>query len=177
METDVDLRGLAQRAGVSHAAPYHHFPDKSDLLAAAGSAYIDFALSHPGYFAVMFRRDLARPDTNPTVDEAGGDAFGHLVELISDCLGGNVDPPLRDMLVLTTWATVHGAAELLVHGPMGRKSAGLSITATEAGARMAATMAALIRDAARNHQFEDARERHWMTQCEWGLVDPEQRSG
>ena len=31
---DVTLRAVARRAGVSAAAPYHHFPDKDALLAA-----------------------------------------------------------------------------------------------------------------------------------------------
>ena len=31
--TDVSLRALARRAGVSAAAPYHHFADKNQLLA------------------------------------------------------------------------------------------------------------------------------------------------
>jgi AcrR family transcriptional regulator len=30
---ELSLRGVARRAGVSHAAPYHHFPDKDALLA------------------------------------------------------------------------------------------------------------------------------------------------
>jgi len=200
------LRSLAQRAGVSHAAPYHHFPDKAALLAAvatvgfehlaaalrqataaagpepfarlaaAGRAYIEHALSHPGYFAVMFRPDLAHPEANPGVDEASGGAFGHLVELMSECLGSSVDAKVRDMLVLTTWSTVHGAAELLVHGPMGRKSAGLAVTAAEAGARMAATMAALIREATRNHQLDHARGLSWLEACEQGLASPAQES-
>lgn len=36
----VSLRAVARRAGVSHAAPYHHFRGKSDLLAAiAGNGF------------------------------------------------------------------------------------------------------------------------------------------
>ncbi|MDQ1234201.1 AcrR family transcriptional regulator [Paenibacillus sp. SORGH_AS306] len=32
--TGLDLRKVARKAGVSHAAPYRHFEDKSDLIAA-----------------------------------------------------------------------------------------------------------------------------------------------
>src|SRR5687767_10050776 len=34
---DVSLREVARRAGVTYAAPYHHFADKSALLAAVGA--------------------------------------------------------------------------------------------------------------------------------------------
>jgi len=41
---ELSLRGVARRAGVSHAAPYHHFADKQTLLAwMARDAFIAFA--------------------------------------------------------------------------------------------------------------------------------------
>lgn len=81
------LRGCARRAGVSHAAPAHHFGDVTGLLtevaieahgklaatlareiagAARGSpehlitaatGYVRFALASPGEFNLMFRRE------------------------------------------------------------------------------------------------------------------------
>ncbi|VFQ45205.1 tetracycline transcriptional regulator tetr-related c-terminal [Desulfoluna butyratoxydans] len=81
---ELTLRGIAKRAGVSHSAPYRHFPDKEALLVAVaregvalmlseiklrlerakgdplarfmvcGLAYIDFAIAHPAHFRVMF---------------------------------------------------------------------------------------------------------------------------
>src|SRR3954452_9304586 len=81
--TALSLRDLARRAGVSHAAPTHHFGDKAglltalatdgyDLLAAEltkewaashsfleqGVAYVRFAIEHRAHFEVMFRPDL-----------------------------------------------------------------------------------------------------------------------
>src|ERR1700757_4175012 len=35
--TGFTLREVARRAGVSHNAPYRHFPDREDLLAAAAA--------------------------------------------------------------------------------------------------------------------------------------------
>ena len=79
----LSLRDLARRAGVSHAAPTHHFRDKAGLLTAvavegfarlgaalseardfadAGVAYVRFAMTQPGYFAVMFRPVLYHRD-------------------------------------------------------------------------------------------------------------------
>src|SRR4051794_796732 len=77
------LRGCARRAGVSHAAPAHHFKDTGALLTAlaadgyerftaamqkrqaaettararligAGLGYLDFALANPALFRLMF---------------------------------------------------------------------------------------------------------------------------
>lgn len=83
------LRACAREAGVSHAAPAHHFNDLAGLnaalvqrafdrlsaymdryaavsvdaghsrMAAIGLAYIDFALRHPGLYRLMFRCDVS----------------------------------------------------------------------------------------------------------------------
>ena len=80
----VSLRELARAAGVSHAAPAHHFTDRRGLFTAlaaegwrllaaaladarpafadAALAYVRFALKHPGHYAVMFDRSLVDPD-------------------------------------------------------------------------------------------------------------------
>ena len=84
------MREVARRAGVSHAAPYHHFADRGalvrgivaesfellgsalaeaasgagadpfDRLRAMGLAYVDFALNHPQRYRLMFRTELSR---------------------------------------------------------------------------------------------------------------------
>jgi AcrR family transcriptional regulator len=88
------LRELARRAGVSPAAPYHHFKDKSALiralaeesqvrlgisshqaiqgiidptqkLSALGVAYVLYAFDHPSEFRIMFRQELKSPLGKP----------------------------------------------------------------------------------------------------------------
>lgn len=88
------LREVARRAGVSHAAAYHHFADKNDLLraiaveafteltallqlridATAGLAatleaiavdYLRFATERSSEFSFMWRRELCMPDGEP----------------------------------------------------------------------------------------------------------------
>src|ERR1700761_4999963 len=71
----VSLRELARVAGVSHAAPAHHFTDRRGLFTAlategywllaaaltdarprfidAARAYVGFAVDHPGHYEVM----------------------------------------------------------------------------------------------------------------------------
>jgi len=142
------LRGVAKRAGVSHAAPAHHFRDANGLLTglaaegyrrfvaaqearqknapadgmsqlvAAGMGYIDFALAHPALFRLMFSSD--RPDHEASeLSAAGADAFERLISAIKRVRG--VDP-LKDkkaMLgVMAAWAIAHGLADLLVAGRM-----------------------------------------------------------
>ncbi|SMF58964.1 TetR/AcrR family transcriptional regulator [Streptomyces sp. Amel2xC10] len=79
----LSLRDLARRAGVSHAAPAHHFRDRTGLLTAiaaegfgllaaatkesadlkeAGVRYVRFAREHPAHFQVMFTPSLLRAD-------------------------------------------------------------------------------------------------------------------
>ncbi|MEV8590542.1 TetR/AcrR family transcriptional regulator [Streptomyces sp. NPDC051180] len=79
----LSLRDLARRAGVSHAAPAHHFKDRTGLLTAIatqgyelladaladapelrerGVRYVRFAVAHPAHFTVMFQPELLRAD-------------------------------------------------------------------------------------------------------------------
>src|SRR3954465_1152574 len=80
----LSLRDVARRAGVSHAAPAHHFSDKQGLLTAiavegfdglteatsaaagdhvaGGLAWIRWALDHPAHYEVMFSPGLLRLD-------------------------------------------------------------------------------------------------------------------
>jgi AcrR family transcriptional regulator len=100
------LRAVARQAGVSHAAPTHHFGDLTGLVSelaaigfrqfnaamrAAGAtavlplekalahakAYVAYARAHPGMYAVMFRHE--RLDmTRPALHEAAHAAFAGL---------------------------------------------------------------------------------------------------
>ena len=82
----LSIREAARRAGVSHNAPYRHFPDRDALLAALategfselekflegrtgramGEAYVRFALAHPNRFRLMFGGQL---DLQSTPDD------------------------------------------------------------------------------------------------------------
>ena len=97
------LREVARRAGVSPAAPYHHFADKNDLvrqlairafdtmrqnlqtaadstadsaqqLEAMGVAYLHFAFTHAAEFRFMFKRELCAPPGQPDPLEVAGRA-------------------------------------------------------------------------------------------------------
>lgn len=111
----LSLRDLARRLGVSHAAPAHHFADRTALLVqlatdgyarfgaalseaaraatdpferldAVGRAYVRFAMDHPGRFRVMFGRELAELDPPCPVGPSGGAAWQVLVESVRAAL-------------------------------------------------------------------------------------------
>jgi AcrR family transcriptional regulator len=134
----VTLRGLARRAGVSHAAPAHHFGDRKGLLTALAAegfdllaeelaraagefrevavAYVRFALERPGHFAVMFRGDLLRaddPDLAAARTRAGDVLRTGVGQLSADRRGG--DPGDAQ---LAAWSLVHGFASLWLDGAL-----------------------------------------------------------
>jgi AcrR family transcriptional regulator len=104
------LRAVAREAGVSHAAPTHHFGDLTGLLselaaigfrqfsaamAAAGKsethpmmkglasakAYVAYAQAHPGLYGLMFRNE--RIDmTRPSLHEAASASFAGFTRAI-----------------------------------------------------------------------------------------------
>ncbi|MBY0531239.1 MAG: TetR/AcrR family transcriptional regulator [Xanthobacteraceae bacterium] len=114
------LRECARRAGVSHAAPAHHFgdarglltevaavgferlteaqirareaePKLQNLLLATGVAYVGFALTHPAQFQVMFQSGLL-DHSNQRFVAAGRRAFGVYLETYSAVHGIRIDP-------------------------------------------------------------------------------------
>jgi AcrR family transcriptional regulator len=142
---ELTLREVARRVGVTHAAPYHHFPDRDALLDALadeafveldaamteakqgvddvserlfvlGRAYVDFARRRPERIEVMFRRGKTRAAQPP---ELGARAFQHLVDAIS-ALQQAHKAPQGDVyeLVLSAWSLVHGLALLSIEGPL-----------------------------------------------------------
>jgi AcrR family transcriptional regulator len=139
------LRGCARRAGVSHAAPAHHFADVTALLTemaaigferltramrerramaavdprsqfvASGEGYIAFALANPQHFALMFGR--AELDrANTRFADAGKTAFGELLDVIAGLTGAADPVSQRRGDIMLAWSFVHGFANLSIEG-------------------------------------------------------------
>jgi AcrR family transcriptional regulator len=111
----LSLRKAANRAGVSHSAPYAHFADKKDLIAAISTegfrqlyqritgvveahpdepdrrlievawAYIQFALENNALFKIMFSGILEEEEKYPELVKISRENFGQLVQLVHDC--------------------------------------------------------------------------------------------
>jgi AcrR family transcriptional regulator len=135
------LRQVARRAGVSHAAPAHHFGDAQGLLTAlaaegyrqllaaqalregaaaadpasqlvaAGLGYVDFAMQRPALFRLIW--GSLRPDFgDPDLGQAARAAYQHLVDQVAAAGGRSVADESA------AWAITHGLADLLSAGRM-----------------------------------------------------------
>ena len=93
-------------------------PDAGPMprLAAAGRAYVECALAHPGLFALMFRTGDLDPD-NESLKRDSSTAFDRLLDhvRVAQAAGWQAG---RDSRVLagSMWASVHGLATLWAEG-------------------------------------------------------------
>lgn len=137
----LSLREVARRIGVSHAAPYHHFEDRSALLCAVaeqgfvamheamvqavraagqspiqslqaiGIAYVQFAAGNPSQFRVMFSPDVVGEKQNAALKSASSATFQRLSEGL--VAAGLSETKARDAALLA-WSTVHGSSMLWI---------------------------------------------------------------
>lgn len=141
------LRETARRAGVSPAAPGHHFKDARGLLTALaaeafrafgdaleaadgegdrqarirgqGVAYVRFALANQAKFELMWRRALLNLE-DPAYVAAGERAFA----LLDAAVRGDAPPAscAADPVLapsIAAWSLVHGFAKLAIDGAFG----------------------------------------------------------
>jgi len=136
----VSLRAVAKAAGVSQAAPYHHFADKQALLSAVaaqgfrdftammlsqvneadppqhrlnmlGLGYVKFALRHPLLFRLMEGAPFQSDDADPELAEARRDSLTPLVAIVSACLPDAGEDEIKTACA-AAWSLVHGMATL-----------------------------------------------------------------
>lgn len=130
------LRRAAARAGVSHAAPAHHFDGLPGLLTAVAArafdlftaemtrardaadptprarllgvarGYLAFARGHSGLFHLMFSAPSVQRD-DPALRAASGAAYQVLREACAPFAA-----PVPERLELAVWSMVHGFAVL-----------------------------------------------------------------
>jgi AcrR family transcriptional regulator len=89
---------------------------------ATGSAYLDFALSEPGLFAVAMHPGALARKERPGPDATGTSGLGPyqlLVAAVDDLEAvGVLSPAARGFTDVAAWASVHGLAVLLLDGPL-----------------------------------------------------------
>jgi AcrR family transcriptional regulator len=152
----VSLRELARAAGVSHAAPAHHFTDRRGLFTAlategfqlltaalvgarphfkeAALAYVRFALEHPGHYQVMFNKPLLDGSDAElaAAEAAAGAELSRGVATLRDP-NAQADPAGAQ---LAAWSLVHGFSMLWLNQ---------NFTAVNAEVRAAEPMATVAR--------------------------------
>lgn len=137
-ETELSLRAVARRAGVSPAAPYRHYADREALVSAVAAvgyrelaerltaahaspstpeqlasvaiAYVQFALERPALFRIMFGKPCDRDNDERVAATA---AVSHYVRGIVEQSFPQGD---TDALATAIWALVHGLAFLHLDG-------------------------------------------------------------
>jgi AcrR family transcriptional regulator len=146
------LRAVARRAGVSHAAPYRHFPNheallvelalegfgelraeiveaakteasESDRIATIGAAYMRFVARRPAVARLMFGPQLPNRENFPALGQA------------ADAIGNEIGEALHDpALGLAVWASVHGLAMLILEDviDLGQRRSGLHVLPSRA---------------------------------------------
>jgi AcrR family transcriptional regulator len=149
--TEIGLREIARRAGVSHGAPRRWFPTHKALLGAIAEvglrdlaqtltesgdtdatadiagwarAYIEFAGTRPAMFTLIFRHDLL---------EGSGAGLRSVSRPLFDRLLNRVRAthPVPDPLTTATalWVGVHGIAVLFSTGALTLAAPGVNIDA------------------------------------------------
>lgn len=136
------LRRLAKAAGVSHNAPYMHFPDKEALLTAVADegfrklsseiqieisdiddwrerlicgcwAYVRFALERPVQMRMMFRPTIAGVVRHSS--EVGATTFNILVDEIEAAIKAGHMRDLNSRAVASMfWSIMHGFADIAI---------------------------------------------------------------
>lgn len=165
------LRATARRAGVSQSAPYRHFADRRALVAAVAErgfarlqevmlkrmqtsagrgglrevarAYVDFGLSNPAEYRVMFGPEVAITDDLPALRQTARGVLGFVAEGIRQLqvagLVGEGDPWL---IAMSTWATLHGLVVLTLDGQIAGIAPNIDVVLDEATRIMMFGMAA-----------------------------------
>tara|TARA_R100001129_G_scaffold108146_1_gene74091 strand:- start:218 stop:880 length:663 start_codon:yes stop_codon:yes gene_type:complete len=134
------MRALAETLGVGHRALYNHFADREALLAAIAAegfarlaeslgtaqdershlrAYIDFALKHPGLYAVMMERPYASFNDDAALSAAVDEVIAASLHAIARD-GDDPDTQRRD--VMRVWMLAHGGLALHRAGALKMRS-------------------------------------------------------
>jgi AcrR family transcriptional regulator len=138
------LAELSRRLGVTVAAPYRHFVDRDELLAAVAvralhvfgealaaqspetdppeqrlaamaAGYVRFAAEQPALFGVVFGIGLDKKQRHPELRQAYEDVEGVLEACVAELCPR--DPDAAEQLADAIEATAHGYAALLADQP------------------------------------------------------------
>ena len=138
----LSLRAVAREAGVSPAAPYHHFKDKGELLDAVaeegwkelggsivaarrdagtpreamteiGVAYVCFARANPALYRIMYDAACDRASMpGHGKPEQEDNGWTQVAEAIVQAGVCAAEPREIELATIAAWCTAHGVAEM-----------------------------------------------------------------
>ncbi len=144
---DVSIESVVDAVGCTPPALYYYFPSKERLLAevcrrqflrfaealeagfqatgnavdelrARGHAYLDWAVTHPEHYRILFMTSVASQlgtdDADPHQAAGLAELIGNLERGIAE---GTIKPGDPLLMALMLWSTVHGMASLAVANP------------------------------------------------------------
>ncbi len=138
----LSLRDVARRLGVSHQAPYRHYPSREHLLAevmrrcfeqfaahldtrdqpeapmdelrSLGERYLTYAQAHPLEYRLMFGTPWPGPAEHPHLIRAATHAFDALRGVLKRVHGAGAAQRLAvEADAMFIWSTMHGLAGVL----------------------------------------------------------------
>lgn len=139
----LSLRAVAQAVGVSPAAPYRHFADKQELIAAVAArgfrqmserlakvpqggplerlkalaqVYFQYCCDFPDTFALMFGSTPAAPQDYPELQKSTEETFIFFLQEIQLAQeAGLFRTAPVEYIAMTFWSQLHGFTSLIVH--------------------------------------------------------------
>ncbi|MCZ8341718.1 MAG: TetR/AcrR family transcriptional regulator [Leptospira sp.] len=141
----ISLRKVAKKAGVSQSAPYRHYPNLESLLVdvaiygfqllreklqsiqakfkkypllkfrESGVCYVNFALSNPDLFQIMYGNQISNHALYPDLTMAEESSFSVLEDIIQENQkSGNLSSSDIHKTAIAAWTMVHGIAILFL---------------------------------------------------------------
>ncbi len=146
-ESGVDhlsIREVAKATGVTHQAPYRHFKDREELLAALaqdgfeklfidlskfiegateplqratkiGEGYLHWAINNKEHFRLMFNRSVPDYETSAGLQAASDKLLQLVLSVVSENqAAGNIRDGDTRSIARKLWAAVHGVSVLFI---------------------------------------------------------------
>ena len=144
----LSLREVARKLGVSHQAPYRHYPSRDHLLAevmrrcfesfarslderqrsgegaicdleSLGRQYLSYAAAHPLEYRLMFGTPWPEPAEHPELVHDAVHAFDVLRGVLRSLYGEGAEMRSQvDLQAMFIWSTMHGLASIMQSNAM-----------------------------------------------------------
>lgn len=147
---NVSMRDIAAAVGVSAMTPYLYFADREALFIAVrvsvltrvtdwlneavegkapveasraiSRAYVNFALTEPGMYRLLFDHGFPEGDTSPELDLANEQARKSMRGYVENLIDAGIISGDPEMIGMMFWASMHGTIVLHRSGALGQEA-------------------------------------------------------